>query len=335
METLPYSRLACELFDWEVGAVTGPVAPMPPVSLMRRVGARGESAGDIRADYIRAGEAEHRAVLERLPADWAWAGSRILDFGCGAGSALRWFEPEIERGAELWGCDIHRPSVTWVNASIHGVSAVENGEEPPIELPDSHFDCVYAMSVFTHISAHWAEWLIELHRLLRPGGTLIATVLGEAMYRELLERPYHDDSVGMTVVGPGVSWDAGGPTVFHSRWWIERHWSPAFEIVGYDREGIERGGSLPGHDVVVGRRRPDTPDHEAMLRPDPADPREATAALANVELLVSEVETLRADVAASERRADEIWAAREWFAGQASALSEENNRLRVDLEALG
>src|SRR3712207_8661275 len=36
--------------------------------------------------------------------------------------------------------------------------------------------------------------------------------------------------IGMTVLGYGHPWEAGGPMVLHSEWWIRAHWGRAFEI---------------------------------------------------------------------------------------------------------
>jgi len=51
---------------------------------------------------------------------------------------------------------------------------------PPLPFPDGTFDLIYAISVFTHITTHWAGWLLELHGLLRPEGVFIATFHGRS-----------------------------------------------------------------------------------------------------------------------------------------------------------
>ena len=245
-------------------------APLPPVPLMLRVGA---NRTDTEADYLRVGEIERGAVLARIPSDWDLASCRVLDFGCGAGSALRHFGPEIARGMELWGCDIHGPSVAWVRHNLPGVHVFENEETPSLDIEDGYFDVVYSVSVFTHITEHWADWLLELHRVLRPNGLLIASLLGRTMYERLLGKPYHEGAVGMEVVGPDAPWDDGGPMVFHSPSWIERHWARAFEILSLERDVLRRDGDDAGHDIVVGRRTPTRPERETMVVADAAPNR--------------------------------------------------------------
>ena len=41
-----------------------------------------------------------------------------------------------------------------------------NGPEPPLNQPDSSFDLIWAISVFTHLTSSWSRWLVELHRLM-------------------------------------------------------------------------------------------------------------------------------------------------------------------------
>jgi len=261
--------------------------PLPPIDFMRRIGTPEENTI---SDYIQVGELERKLVLDYLPDDWMSEGKRVLDFGSGAGGGLRHFVPERDAGVELWGCDIHGPSVDWASRNLAGFTFIQNSEAPPLAVPDGYFDLVYAVSVFTHITAHWADWLIELRRVLRPGGLLIATVLGRSMFEMRVGEPFDDSKVGMMVLKPGRSWDAGGPLVFHSKWWLAAHWSPAFDLLRVDDDVVGRPTFSGAHGVVLGRRAVAEPSREAMTAPDPAEPREAVAALENVRRLCLEIE---------------------------------------------
>jgi SAM-dependent methyltransferase len=132
---------------------------------MQRVGRIDDR--DIAAAYDAIGR-HSRARIERLlPADWSWEGRRVLDFGCGAGRTLRHFLDEAEH-AEFHGCDIDDRSIAWLSENLSPPFHVfQNGESPGLPSPDRFFDVAYALSVFTHLGDHWADWLLELRRVRR------------------------------------------------------------------------------------------------------------------------------------------------------------------------
>lgn len=115
-------------------------------------------------------------------------GTRLLDFGCGAGSVLRWWGGE----AFVQGCDIQPDLVAWCAANL-GVPAYRNDLEPPTIYPSHEFDALYALSVMTHLKAElqWA-WIREWTRIVRPGGLILASFHGAShlapnMSSELLD----------------------------------------------------------------------------------------------------------------------------------------------------
>ncbi len=204
--------------------------PYPPLSLARRVCATIDGRDPIGA-YDRLGAETRAAILEQLPDDWSFARKRVLDFGCGAGRTLRHFTAEAEQG-EFWGADIDRPSVGWLQHHFSPpLHVLLNGPEPPLGLPYGTFDLVWALSVFTHLTDSSLPWILELHRLLRPGGLLIASYMGRDNSQVFTQEPWEEDRVGMNVLRAGQSWDDGGPVVLMSDWWIADHWGRAFEIV--------------------------------------------------------------------------------------------------------
>jgi len=200
--------------------------PLPPFELANRVG-RGDS-------FEEAGRATRLEIVKHLPESWSFAEKRVLDFGCGAGRTLRHFV-EDARAGEFHGCDIDGPSVAWLAENMSPPFHVfRNEETPPLPLDGDSFDLVWAISVFTHISDRWAAWLLELHRILREGGVLFATIHSPDRSEEWAKVPRDErpgrsatpsevDRVGMNVLNYGRSWDEGGPTVFHSEWWLREH----------------------------------------------------------------------------------------------------------------
>jgi SAM-dependent methyltransferase len=266
-------------------------APLPPVELATRVGP-GPSDDPYEA-YEREGADVRARVEGLLPAHWSWDGKRVLDFGCGSARVLRHFLDEAAR-AEFWGCDIDAPSVAWVQANLcPPLRCFRNELAPPLALDAGTFDLVYATSVFTHIGDGWSAWLLELHRILRPGGLLVTTFLGEGMWEALVGEPYRDDEVGMTV---RHHWTGPDMWVFHSEWWLREHWGRAFEIDAVVRPRRDTGGRPQvTHSLLAARKRPVAPDVAELERVAAGDPREIAALQTNVRLLRAELEAAIAD----------------------------------------
>jgi SAM-dependent methyltransferase len=263
-------------------------APLPPRQLALRVGV--PDPADALASYRAVGRDSRATILELLGDDWSWQGKRVLDFGCGSGKVMRHFLAEAHE-CELWGCDIDKPSIAWLQEELSPpLVAFRNGETPPLDQPDASFDLVWSVSVFTHLTDHWAGWLAELHRVLKPGGLAIISFLGGAMYEVLAGGEWEPDRIGMTVLHHGQDWELGGPIVFHSPWWLREHWGRAFEIVQ-----LREGAAPREHGLVVLRRRDAPVSVQALERIDPAEPREIAALRHQVALLQLESAGLRAE----------------------------------------
>jgi SAM-dependent methyltransferase len=249
-------------------------APLPPLELCERVGVltRDRMAGSTDAffedldasrwwdsdspqnSYDRLGRELSQAIRAALPQDWSWRGKRVLDFGCGAGRVLRHLLDEAQ-AAELWGCDIDLASIAWVRSALSPpIHALHCEEWPPLPLEPGSLDLIYAVSVYTHLTRSWSAWMLEHHRLLRPGGLLLASFSGKAVRRWHASLAWDARKEGMKVFDEDNTWDQGGPRVFHSEWWIRRHWGRAFEILNLVPDGL----ALPagaGQGLVVMRRR--------------------------------------------------------------------------------
>jgi SAM-dependent methyltransferase len=266
-------------------------APLPPVALATRVGP-GESEDPIEA-YLREGAAVRERIEHVLGADWQWAGKRVLDFGCGSARVLRQFLPEAGH-AEFAGCDIDAASIEWIQAELSPpLRAFRNAYEPPLAVAARSFDLVYATSVFTHIGELWSAWLLEMHRVLAPGGRLVASFLGEGMWDALVGEPYDEDAVGMTVRS---HWTAQDQWVFHSEWWLRAHWGRLFDVDAVARPPRDPAGRPRiTHSYIALTRRDGPPvAREELERCDPTDPRELAGLQTNVRLLREELDVLAA-----------------------------------------
>ena len=205
-------------------------APIPPLGLANRVCSLAGWDDPVEA-YDRLGAEARAALLDLLPEDWSFDGGRVLDFGCGAGRTLRHFLNEAQR-AELWGVDIDAPSIAWLEEKLSPpLHVMRNGADPPLGLEHGTFDLIWALSVFTHLTDNSLPWLVELHRLLKPDGLLVATYMGRWNADIFTHEPWNEDRIGMNVLRRDQGWDHGGPIVLMSDWWVRAHWGRAFEIL--------------------------------------------------------------------------------------------------------
>ncbi len=269
--------------------------PIPPDDLSAHM-RQGPASWREREAYLERGRQSRRAIEGALPDEWSWAGKTVLDFGCGPGRAIRHLAEEAPE-CELWGSDISAPCIEWNSRHLSpSLSFVVNDELPPLPFPDGKFDLVYALSVFTHISDTWADWVLEIDRILAPGGRLVATFMGEGMSEAVAGEPWDERNVGMNVFVPGQGWDRGGPMVLHSPWWIEEHWGRLFTIEKLMPNGFfERAAETAqdDHGAVTLLKGSRAPTPEELERLDPAEEREATALLHDVQQLRAENEAVR------------------------------------------
>ena len=99
----------------------------------------------------------------------------VLDLGCASGRMLR-FVPR-DNAAEHWGLDINANQIAWCQEHLSPpmlFAVITTAPHLPFE--DHYFDLVYCGSVFTHIAELADAWLLELRRVLRPGGYAFITI---------------------------------------------------------------------------------------------------------------------------------------------------------------
>jgi ubiquinone/menaquinone biosynthesis C-methylase UbiE len=113
---------------------------------------------------------------------------KICEWGCGPARVIRHLEKidGFER-IQLFGTDYNENSINWCNENIKNIRFLKNVLEPPLPIENEVFDCVYAISIFTHLSEkmHYA-WIEELFRVLKPNGILIFTTHGDLYAKNLL-----------------------------------------------------------------------------------------------------------------------------------------------------
>jgi SAM-dependent methyltransferase len=261
-----------------------PTVPFPPPNLLSRIGPTPDPRTEEGREFFEStGRDRKRAIIGLLPDDYSFEGKRVLDFGCGAGRVLRHFVPEAST-AEFWGCDLHAPTVDWLSENLSPPMRFFVNDQRPLPQPDGYFDLVYGLSVFTHITYDWSDWLLELHRVLKPDGLLLATFMGPATWERAAQRELDEDELGMGVLGLHRGLDeTSGPIVLHSPWWLRTHWGRAFDILTLRPAGFVQAAM--GHGVILARKRDVNPSTDDLERPDPDDPRELAAQRLQIMLL--------------------------------------------------
>ena len=150
--------------------------PLPPARLRTQIGPLHADAdfflesGRHNADLIRDLLQEQGTSVDDVGA--------LLDWGCGCGRVIRhWQDLQQTR---IFGCDIDQRMVTWCNENLPFAEARMNNLSPPLPYEDGTFGLAYAFSVMTHLSQELQDaWMRELSRVLRPGGLLLISTLGE------------------------------------------------------------------------------------------------------------------------------------------------------------
>lgn len=202
----------------------------------------------------------------------------VLDFGCGWGRILRFFlrdiEPDRLHGleAEEYFLDACRRTYRWGNFQLGGF-------EPPAPYTENQFDLVYAYSVFSHFAEDLhRRWLLDLHRVLKPGGLLIVTTrerafiervddwrrnnvqLWDPEYTRRVVRCFPDKEQALAAYDRGDfcfaplgledEWSNYGEACI-SKAYVERHWTPQFTLLDYIDDY-----TICGQNVIALRKEP-------------------------------------------------------------------------------
>lgn len=210
--------------------------------------------------YWIGGFHDYRQTL-RIAASHGVAKGRYLDFGGSTGRVFRHFALQTDNW-DVWSCDFKLSSVNWCLRHFdRRVKAFPNTSTPSLPLEDNAFDLITAFSVFTHLDETELGWLLELRRLLRPGGIACLTIHDEQTWlnrHPLIESTLHrfrPDIAALPVLPKGksvVTWRDDDPyncNVFHAQDYVENVWGRFFEIC--ERRSLWHGAQ----GVVVCRKQ--------------------------------------------------------------------------------
>lgn len=114
--------------------------------------------------------------------------ARILDFGCGTGSFLK-FLSRLRPDLQLHGADFSNESICTAQtacASVEPSPDLRTLSGLPTPWASESFDAVFSLEVIEHLSdAALEAMLAEIHRLLRVGGHAVITTPNEENLEQL------------------------------------------------------------------------------------------------------------------------------------------------------
>ena len=182
--------------------------------------------------FLRSGRAAYDTIAAHVTVDES---ASILDFGCGCGRVLRYWR---DHPGPVAGSDRDDDAVAWCRRNLAFARIERNALEPPLSFADGAFDLVYALSVFTHLTADLQlAWRDELRRVLRPGGFLLVTTHGASYLPRLAPEERERFERGELV----VRWaDVAGTNLcsaYHPESYLRETFAEGFTLVEQVPEG--------------------------------------------------------------------------------------------------
>lgn len=173
--------------------------------------------------YYEGGRKSAEWILGHIARHTDFEGKRILDWGCGPARILRHLPELTQHKAEYYGTDYNEASIAWNRNNLPGIHFSQNQLSPPLPLPANHFNIIYAISIFTHLSEkmHFA-WLEELLRVSQSGAVLALTFQGDAFLPKLTPTETADYKQGKLVVRGQVKEGHRIFSAFHPPVWMQR-----------------------------------------------------------------------------------------------------------------
>ena len=204
------------------------------------------------AAYWLSGLSDALAVAKHAARLGLSAKSRYFELGCASGRVVR--HVAFDTAAPILCCDINKRHTEWVRLFLpERINIFHNSVMPTLPIEDNSIDIATAFSVFTHIDDFEAAWLLELRRILRPGGLAYLTVATDHTWAQNKQLWIKEQLLPLAgriteyvideqfFAGPlprdkTVIWwtadrDLYNATVFHHAAYIRREWGRIFKVL--------------------------------------------------------------------------------------------------------
>ncbi len=176
-------------------------------------------------------EPAHFALRLRFLLEHVRPGAHVLDVGCGDGR----FATELVRaGAHVLAVDVAGEPLRRARSRDPQLDARLVATDGPWELEDASFDVVWAGEVIEHV-ADTAAWLSEARRVLRSGGSLLAST------------PAHERlSLARLALFPRAFARHFDPLGDHLRFYDRRTLADLLDRFGFEQIAVRGAGGPPG-----------------------------------------------------------------------------------------
>ncbi len=100
---------------------------------------------------------------------------KICEIGCGPGQIARYLQ---DRGVNMCGIDLSREMVNWAKR-LNSDIPFQRGDMRALEMPDASLSGIVSFYAIIHLKREDVpRALSEMHRVLKPGGRLLASFHG-------------------------------------------------------------------------------------------------------------------------------------------------------------
>ena len=180
--------------------------------------------------------AAHARILDALR-DRPGPGGALLDAGCGTGGLLRRLRAELPK-LDAVGLDYLADAAR--RAAAKSGRPVTAGDANGLPFPDASFGAAISIDVICHASVTPERALAELHRVLRPGGTLVLNLPAYEWMRSAHDVRVHN-ARRFTRGGAARLLATAGFTAIEGRYWN----GLLLPLMALQRKVLSRGPDAP------------------------------------------------------------------------------------------